>query len=147
MKATLFELVGKYIDHLLQTGHRLEQVVAARRQLDYFLVWAENERLDSIYQFDADHPALYLSHLKRNRDLISFGPIGTKTQRERLTKLRRFLESRDSDPWLTTHTYDELDRDSQSDSSFGFSVCLRSDSPPTIAGTPKTTASAPTMLK
>ena len=103
MHSTLFELVGHYIDHLLRTGHRLEQVVSARRQLDYFLAWAENERLDSIYQFDADHPALYLSHLKGNRDLISFGPIGTKTQRERLTKLRRFLE------WLHREGHIETD--------------------------------------
>jgi site-specific recombinase XerD len=85
MHPTIAEFVNRYIVYVRDTGHRHEQIVNYRRQLDHFAAWAEARGIERLDQLGIESASWYFHELDVSVD------VGPRVLRERLTKLRRFL--------------------------------------------------------
>jgi site-specific recombinase XerC len=85
MCKTIATFVNEYIMYLRDTGHRHQQIIAYRRQLDHFTAWAAARKIVHLDQLSIYLAAWYLHELDKS------GDVGPRLLRERLTKLRRFL--------------------------------------------------------
>jgi hypothetical protein len=90
MSETILSLIDRYINHLRRRGYRHRVIADNRRQLDEFALWAESLKVIDVEGINLSIINGYYTHLC-NITNRQGQRLNLMLQRERLSKLRRFL--------------------------------------------------------